>query len=163
MKYQISQKILAVGGDYSVKDESGKEVFYFDGKVFNFGGKKVSILDAQRKEIAKLRKKLFSYRPSYTLKRNGVVAATIRQRGFTLRDQFIIDVPGANDYKVIGDYIGHEYTIKRGPNDVARVSKKFFGSTDSYGVKVLSGDPVLILSAVVVIDMVLFKKLKTAH
>ena len=163
MKYQISQKVLAVGGDYSVRDESGKEVYYFDGKLFNLGGKKVCVLDAQRKEVARLKKKIFSYNPSFTLQRNGIVAATIRKRSFTVRDQVIIDVPGSNDYTVIGDYIGHEYTIKRGPNDIARISKKFFGATDSYGVDVFSGDPILVLSAVVVIDMVLFKKLKTAH
>ncbi len=161
MRYEITQKMLAVGGDYSVRDESGREAYYFDGKLFSFGGKKVVVLDSQRKEVARIVKKVLTFRPTYHVRRNGIVAAAIRKRGLTLREQFVIDVAGSNDYKVVGDYVGHEYTISRGSVASARVSKRFFGSTDSYGVEILSGDPVLLLSTVVVIDMVNYTKLKS--
>ena len=161
MRYQVSQKMLAVGGDYTVRNESGKEAFYFDGKVFNIGGKKVIVYDAHKREVARITKKLFTFRPTYVVKRNGNVSATIWKRGFTMRDTFVIDVPGINDYEVVGDYVGREYSIRRGNQTNARVSKKFFGSTDSYGVDVQSGDELLLLCAVVVIDMVLYKKVKT--
>ncbi len=152
---------MALGGDYSVKDETGREAYYFDGKVFNFGGKKIAVLDANKREVARIAKKVISFRPTFSVRRNGVTAATIRKRGFTSREKFIIDVPGSNDYEVIGDYVGHEYTIRRDSHDVARISKKFFGGTDSYGIEISSGDAVLLLSAVVVIDMVLYRRLKT--
>lgn len=161
MKYQITQKFMAVGGDYSVKDDTGREVYYFDGKVFSFGGKKVEVLDSNRNQVAIIKKKLFTFMPAYRVTRSGIESAVIRKRAFTFRDQFIIDIPGLNDYQVVGDYIGREYTIKRGPNDAARISKRFFGGTDSYGVEVHSGDPFLMLCAVVVIDMVLYKRTKT--
>lgn len=161
MKYQISQKILALGGDYTVRDERGNEAFYFDGKVFNFGGKKVAVLDSKGKEVARMSRKLLSLRTAYRIIRNRRVAAIVRRRPFTVRDQFVIDLPGSGDYHVVGDYIGHEYSIKKSGKDIARVSKKFFGASDSYGVDIASGDTLLILCAVVVIDMVLFKNLKT--
>lgn len=161
MKFQVSQKILAVGGDFSVRDEAGREAYYFDGKMFSLGGKKVIVLDTTRREVARIRKKLFCYSPTYAVTRNGVVAAVIRKKAFTFRDQFIIDVPGTNDYEVIGDYMGHEYTIRRGKAEVAWVSKRYFGATDSYGVEIKSGEPVVLLCAVVVIDMVLYKKRKS--
>lgn len=161
MRYQLSQKLIGAGGDYSARDESGQQVYFFDGKVFNVGGKKVDVLDAQKKQIAQIAKQLFTFGPSYQIKRNGQIAATIRKRLLTFRDQFVIDVAGTNDYRVVGDYIGHEYSITRGGKDVARVSKKFFGATDSYGVEIHGGDPLLILSTVVVIDMLSFKKLKS--
>ena len=161
MRYQVAQKMLALGGDYTVRNESGKEVFYFDGKVFSFGGKKVIVYDAHKRAVARITKKLFTFRPTYVVKRSGNISATIWKRGFTVRDAFVIDVPGINDYEVVGDYVGREYTIRRASRDDARVSKKFFGSTDSYGVDIQSGDELLLLCAVVVIDMVLYKKVKT--
>lgn len=161
MRYQVSQKMLALGGDFTIRDENGREAYYIDGKVFNFGGKRYIVLDSNRRQIALIRKKLFSFKPTYTVKRSGHIVASIRQRAFTVRDQFIIDVPGSNDYQVVGDYIGFEYTVKYDSRDVARVSKKFFGATDSYGVDIAGGDPLLILCAVVVIDVVLHPKLKS--
>lgn len=161
MKYQITQKLFALGGDYSVLDESGHEAYYFDGKVFNLFGKKVLVYDEQRKEQARIVQKPFAFHPTFRIKRNGVIAATIKKRALTVRDQFVIDVPGVNDYQVIGDYVGNEYTIRRGSVDVARVSKRFFGATDSYGVEMQGGDVVLLLCAVVVIDMVHFKQRKS--
>ena len=161
MKYLVTQKMLAMGGDYSVADEKGNEVYYFDGKVFRIGGKKVAVLDSHKKEIARIKRKLFTFRPTYILRRNGLTAATVRKRGFSRRVRFVIDVPGSNDYEIIGDFIGKEYTIKRGSTDVARVSKKFFGATDSYGVEVKSGDTMILLTAVIVVDMVLYTGLKT--
>ena len=161
MRYQVIQKMLAVGGDYTVRNEQGREIYYFDGKVFSLGGKKIVVLNEQRKEVAQIRKKVFALGPTYLLRRNGRVAAVIKKKPFTFRTQFVIDVPGTNDYTVVGDYLGHEYTIRRGSHDVARVSKRFFGSTDSYGVDVSSGDPETFLAAVIVIDIVLYKKVKS--
>ncbi len=160
MKFQVTHKTLALGGDYTVRDESGSQVLYFDGKVFNFGGKKIVVLDAKGKEVARIRKKLLSFYPAYVVRRKGNIPTIIRKCGFSIRNDFIIDVPGSNDMRVVGDFIAHEYTIKRGSVDVARVSKKFFSAVDSYGVDIQSGDPVILLSAVVVIDMVLYKKVK---
>lgn len=158
MKFQVSQKLMAVGGDFSVRDDAGKEVYYFDGKLFSLGGKRVIVLDGQRKEVARIVQRPFSFSPTYRVRRNGRVAATIKKRRFTVRDQFIIDVPGTNDYQVVGDYLGFEYGIRKGGVEVARISKRFFSSSDSYGVEVHHGEPVLLLCAVVVIDMVLFKQ-----
>lgn len=161
MKYQVTQKMFALGGDFTVRNDAGREVYYFDGKVFSFGGKKVAVLNEQKKEVAQIAKKFFAFSPTFRIKRKGRIAATVRKRAFAFRDQFIIDVPGTNDYRVVGDYVGHEYTIKRGSLDVARVSKRFFGATDSYGVEIQSSDPEVLLSAIVVIDMVLYKKRKS--
>ena len=158
MRFQVSQKLLALGGDFSVRDEAGREAFYFDGKLFSLGGKRVVVLDPKRKEVARIVQKPLSFTPTYRVKRNGVVAATIKKRRFSLRDTFLIDVPGTNDFQVVGGYIGFEYTIRRGAIEVARISKRFFSSNDSYGVEVHHGDPVLLLCAVIVIDLVLFKR-----
>ncbi len=157
MIYQLTQKLLAVGDDFTVKDESGREAYYIDGKAFTFG-KKFAVIDNMKREVAFVSQKRFSFRPTYRVKRDGKIAAVITKKRMGFRPQFYIDIPGTNDYTIVGDFVGHEYTIKRQAGDAARISKRFFGGTDNYGVDIQSGDPVLILCAVVVIDLVLYHK-----
>ncbi len=161
MQYKVTQAFMAFGDDFSVQDQSGREVFYFDGKLFNFGGRKIRVLNEQKREVGRLAQKLFAFSPTYRVIRNGIVAAQIKRKR-SVREKYIIDVPGTNDYEIVGDVVGHEYTIRRGSQEVARISKKFFGATDSYGVEVNGGDAFLMLSAVVVIDMIRFRGRKSA-
>ena len=162
MKYTISQKLLAVGDDFSVKDESGKEVYYIDGKLFSFFGKKLVVLNARKAEIAVIKRKPFALTPTFSIKRDGAVSAVVKKRRFSYQHKFVIDVPGTQDYEIIGDVVGHEYTIRRGRDHVARVSKRFFGATDNYEVDIAQGDTVILLSSVVILDLVLHPRKKSA-
>jgi uncharacterized protein YxjI len=58
-----------------------------------------------------------------------------------------------------GDFLGHEFELKRGGRTVARVSKQWLSWTDTYGIDVADGeDVVLILASAVVIDVVTHDK-----
>ena len=89
--------------------------------------------------------------------------ATIKKNLLSFRPKFTIDVNGPNDYEIAGDFIGHEYSINKGSDEVARISKRFFSMSDSYGVELKGGSPILMINAVVVIDLMLHKKRKTAY
>jgi uncharacterized protein YxjI len=39
MRYLLRQKMISWGDDDTVKDESGRDVFFIDGKVFTLGNK----------------------------------------------------------------------------------------------------------------------------
>jgi uncharacterized protein YxjI len=55
----------------------------------------------------------------------------------------------------VGDFLDREYAFERGGSEVARVSKRWFALTDTYGVEIADGeDDVLILASSVVIDMI---------
>ncbi|MFN8390785.1 MAG: LURP-one-related family protein [Bdellovibrionota bacterium] len=159
MKYEISQKALSIGDDFRVRDEAGNEAFYVDGKALTLR-KQFTVLDPNGRHVAEVCQKWFAFTPTFTVMRNGILAATIYKRRFTWRQQFVIDIFGSNDYTIIGDFVGFEYTIRRGKRDVARVSKRFFSMTDSYGVDIQEGDPLLILCGVVVVDLVLHNQRK---
>ncbi len=162
MKYQLSQKLFTFGDDFTIRNETGRELYYVDGKAFTFG-KKLSFLDEQKKELVFISQKLFTFAPTFQIKKHGQIIATVKKQLFTMRPKFILDIPGPNDYHVVGDFIGHEYTIKRNSKDVARVSKQFFSMSDTYGVDIVEGDTVLILSAVIIIDLVLHVRRKSSH
>ena len=68
---------------------------------------------------------------------------------------FTLDVPGPNDYSITGSFWEHEYEFQRHGEIVARVSKRYFSWTDTYGIEVVDGEDVLaILATCIVIDLI---------
>ena len=154
MRYVMKERILSWGDDFKIRDESGRDVFYVDGKVLTFGDK-LSFKDMAGNELALIDQKLLSIGATYEIYRGGRLAAVVKKKLFTLlRAKFTVDVPGPNDLEAQGNFLDHDYTFTRGGREVARVSKKWFRMTDTYGVDVAPGeDDVLILASAVVIDL----------
>jgi uncharacterized protein YxjI len=155
VRYLMKQKLFCFGDDFAIKNESGDDVFFVDGKVFTIG-QKLSLQDTQGRELAFIRQKLFSWGPTYEIYRDSNLAAVVRKHLFTFfRCSFTVDVPGPDDIEAQGSFLDMEYAFTRGGRHVAEVSKRWFSWTDSYGVDIADGeDDVLILASTVVIDMI---------
>jgi uncharacterized protein YxjI len=93
--------------------------------------------------------------PTYQISVTGQEAAEVRKHLFTpFGDRFTIDVPGPDDLEVAGDLFDHEFTIRRGGQPVATVSKRWFSMRDTYAVDVAGGqDDLLILASVLALDL----------
>ena len=53
-----------------------------------------------------------------------------------------------------GDLFDHEFTIRRGGQTVAAVSKRWFSMRDTYAVEVAAGqDDLLLLASVLALDL----------
>ena len=155
MRYVMKEKIVSWGDDFKIRDDSGRDVFYVDGKVFSFGDK-LSFRDVRTKqELAVIDQKLLSIGPTYEIYRGGQKVAVVKKKLFTLlRNRFTVDVPGPDDLEAQGSFLEHEYTFTRHGRTVGEVSKKWFSWTHTYGVDVAPGeDDVLILASAVVIDL----------
>ena len=155
MRYVMKQKLFAFGEDFYIRDEAGQDVFFVDGKAFSIGDK-LSFQDLDGNELAFIKQKLISFAPTYEVYSGGQLVAVVKKELFTFfKSRFTVDVPGPDDLEAEGDFLAHEYAFTRHGRAVARVSKKWFSWTDTYGVDVADGeDDVLILAATVVIDMV---------
>jgi len=155
MRYVLRQKLFALGDDFHIRDDSGRDVFVVDGRAFSIA-EKLSFRDMNGTELVFIREKLLSFGPAYELYRGGELAAVVKKKHFTLfRVKFSIDVPGPDDLEAQGDFLDHEYTFKRGGRKVAEVSKRWLSMTDTYSVDIAEGeDDVLILASAVVIDMI---------
>ena len=153
MRYVMRQKMLAWGDDFQIRDEGGNEVFVVDGKGLSFGHQ-LAFRTLDGDELAYIRQELFAWGKTYEIHRAGVLAAVVKRELFSFfKHRFTVDVPGPDDLEAEGDFIDHEYEFRRGDRVVARVSKKFFAWTDTYGIDVADGeDDVLIVAAAVVID-----------
>ena len=155
MRFTIKEKFFSLGQSFAIRDEKGAVAYKVEGKLLSLKDK-LTMRDATGAEVARIEQKLLSFVKAYRVLQDGAVVATIKKRPFTiLRDRFIIDVPGPNDLIVTGTILDHDYTITRGRETVATVSKKWVSLTDTYGIEVSDGqDPVLPLAAAIVVDLV---------
>jgi uncharacterized protein YxjI len=154
MRYMIRQVLFRLGNDSEITDESGQRVYEVDGKVLSLRDVLV-IKDTAGNQVAQVQRKLIALRPTYEITAGGQELAEVRKHLFTpFGDKFTIDVPGADDLEMKGNLLDHEFTIQRGGQTVATVSKQWFTLRDTYGVDVDPGENVLlILTSVLALDL----------
>jgi uncharacterized protein YxjI len=163
MRYVMKQKLWALGNDFTIKDDQGRDHFFVDGKAFSIGDQ-LSFQDMQRNELAYIRQKILSWGPTYEIHRGGRLFAIVKEHLWTfMKYRFNVDVnadgPSPDDLEIEGDFWAHEYAFTRGGRQVAQVSMQWFSWTDTYGVDVNPGeDDALILACTVVVDMVTQKR-----
>ena len=155
MRYVMRQKLLSLADNFTIKNEQEQDVFLVKGKLFSFGDK-LSFQDLAGNELVFIDQRLLNWSPTYELWKGKDLLAVVKRELFSfIHHRFTVDVPGPNDLEAEGDFLDHEYTIARGDNVVATVSKRWFSWTDTYGIEVVDGeDDVLILATAVVVDMV---------
>jgi len=154
-RYQMRQRMFAIGDDFFIEDEHRQRAFKVDGKMLRVRST-LYFEDANGQQLYKIQEKLLRVRDSMTIERtDGTAAAKVHNALITpLRDRWTINIPGGDDMRAQGNILAHEYRIEQGGQAVASVSKRWFRLRDSYGVEVASGhDAALVLAITVVIDM----------
>lgn len=154
MRYMLKENLWAVGDDYVIADEAGTAVFQVDGRAFSWGDK-LFFRDADGNELAYIEQTLMSMLPTYEIYRKGVPFAKVVKEFSWVKEEFVLDVPGPNDYTISGSFWQHEFVFQRGGAKVATVSRQFWSLADTYGIDIIDGeDDVAILSTAVVIDLI---------
>lgn len=155
MIYRIREKFWSLGNKFQIRDEGDEPVFLVNGMAFSWGDK-LSFQDLDGNELAFINQRMMSLMPRYEIHRGGELFAEITKKFSWFKQKFLLDVPGPNDYEIEGSFWQHEFVFTRSGRSVARISKKHFAWTDSYGVDIVDGeDDVAILCACIVIDQVL--------
>jgi uncharacterized protein YxjI len=154
VRYIIKERFFRLGEDSDILDESGQPVLHVDGKVLTLRDRLI-VNDLSGQEVASVHRKLLAFRPTYEISVRGEKAAQVRKHLFTpFRDSFTIDVPGPDDLEMTGSLLDHDFTIRRGDQVVATVSKAWLTFRDTYGVEIAPGeDDVLILASVLALDL----------
>ena len=154
MRYQMKQKLWAMGDDFTIQDAEGNDVFFVDGKAFSIGDK-LSFQDMAGNELAYISQKVMSFKKRYEIFRGGALFAEVVKELTFFKDKYTVDIPGPNDYEVKGNFWDHEYEFVRNGGAVAHVSKEYFSWSDTYGIDIVDGeDDITILATAVVIDLV---------
>jgi uncharacterized protein YxjI len=153
-RYQMRQKMVAIGDDFWIENEQGQKVFKVDGKALRVRQTLV-FQDAQGKELCKIQERMLRVKDSMEIEspQGGQIAMVKKALITPVRERWVVKIKGGPDLDVQGNILDHEYSIGEGRDKVAEVSKKWFRLRDSYGVSIDPGqDDVLILAVAVCID-----------
>jgi len=153
LRYVIKQKMFTLTDSFSIKDASGNDIFVAKRQLLSFG-KKLRIYDLAGNELCYIEQMLFRFMPEYNIYIAGQHVANVKKKFKLFKNDFVITSP-YNQYDVEGDIFAHEFEIYKDGKVVARISKRFFSFTDTYGVDIDDGeDQITLLALAIVIDMV---------
>jgi uncharacterized protein YxjI len=153
-RYQMRQKMVAIGDDFWIENDRGQKVYKVDGKALRVRQTLV-FEDAHGQELAKIQERMLRVKDSMEVEGpNGENMAMVKKALITpVRERWVVKIKGGPDLEVKGNILDHEYTIGEGRDKVAEVSKKWFRVRDSYGVSIDPGqDDIVILAVAVCID-----------
>jgi uncharacterized protein YxjI len=152
-KYQMREKVFAIGDDFWIENDDGDRAFKVDGKALRIRDTFV-LEDTSGAELFAIQEKKLHVRDTMEIERGGHTVATVKKALVSpLRDRFSIDVEDGKDMEAKGNVVDHEYKIERDGDQVAEVSKRWFRVRDTYGIEVVPGqDDALILAVTVCID-----------
>lgn len=151
--YFLKQKAWTLGDYFNIVDHQGNPRFVVHGPLFPVVDR-LKFYDMNGEELALIKQRLLSLKNQYRIFRNQKLLASISKRVTLFKKKFIIDVPGPDDFKVVGNFTKHRYTFFRGGKPVAFITKKWFSLGDSYRIQIdPDEDDLLVLITAVVIDM----------
>ena len=108
------------------------------------------ILEADYLEVALLQRKLGTLRPQFVITIPGLPEITVVRELVFLRVQYSVHIL---DWTVEGDVFHHDFYIRSGVKEIARIRKKWVANADQYSVEVLDDrDDLPVLLIVLAID-----------
>ena len=152
-RYQMREKLFAIGDDFWVQTEGGERAFKVDGKALRV--RSTFLLESPSgEELFKIQEKKLHIRDTMEIERGGDTVATIKKALITpLRDRFAIELEAGGELTAKGNIVDHEYEIERDGDKIAEISKRWFRVRETYGIEVAPGEnDALIVAAVVCID-----------
>jgi uncharacterized protein YxjI len=150
-RFKMREKLISIGDDYWIEDDSGERAFKVNGKAARVRDTWV-LEDAHGDEVAVIRERKLSIRDAIKIEFGGR-EATVKKALVGFRDRFHVEIEHGKDLTVKGNIVDHDYEIERDGKKIAEVSKKWLRARDTYGVEVRDQvDTVLVLAVTVAVD-----------
>ncbi|GHB57259.1 hypothetical protein GCM10010331_51150 [Streptomyces xanthochromogenes] len=151
MKYLVRDKIFAIGDDYWIETEDGRQAFLADGKALRLRDT-LELKDPAGRVLITLREKMFSLRDAMTIERDDQALATVRRKRLSLlRNHYRVRLVEGTELDVTGKILDREFTIEYDGELLAHVSRKWFRVRETYAVNVVreDADAALLLAVVI--------------
>ena len=153
-RYQMRQRMISIGDDYTIENDRGERVFKLDGKALRIR-ETILFEDIDGRELCRIQERMLRVKDSMEIEDPGGRRMALVQKAMIdpVRERWTVSVDGGPDLRVQGNIVDHEYTIEGDRGRVAEVSKRWFRVADTYGVEVAPGEnDILILATTAVID-----------
>jgi uncharacterized protein YxjI len=145
----MREKLLSVGDDSWVQDESGNNIYKVNGKKLRIQDTFV-LEDPSGNEVLHIQARDLRMRGVMKIERNGDTVATVTKKVVGIRDRFSIDLEHGDDLDAKGNVVDHEYEVTRDGDTVATISKKWVRVRESYGIEIGEGQDIPLMVAVAV-------------
>ncbi|MCX5153915.1 LURP-one-related/scramblase family protein [Streptomyces sp. NPDC060334] len=156
MKYLVRDKVLAIGDDYWIEDEDGRQAFLVDGKALRLRDT-LELKDPDGHILITLREKWFAFRDAMTLERDERRLAVIRRKRLSLlRNHYRVTLAEGTEVDVSGRILDREFKVEYDGELLALISRQWYRVRETYAVDVVREDAdaaLLIAVAVCVIRM----------
>ena len=151
IRFRMREQLIAIGDDSWIEDADGNRVYKANGKAARLRDTFV-LEDRSGNQLARIKERVLHVRDTMTIELDGRTA-TVKKALVGLRARFHVEIDGAEDLKVHGNIVDHEYEIEQSGDTVAHISKKWFRVRETYGVEIEPGAYIpLILSIVIAVD-----------
>ena len=149
----MKEKDTAFKDRFFVKDENDNTVYTIEGKNFSLS-KKLTIFDAQNRELAVVQRKAFALTPKYAiLVEDEEVAEIYKESPLLSKPYYKVEGP---NWTVDGDIWDKEYKIRRNMNVIADISIPLLAGKNTYKIDIVKDiNPLMVIAVVTAIDCVL--------
>ena len=134
MKLVLKEKVFALKERFNVTDEQEQPLYSVEGKFFSWGHQ-FDIEDASGAHMAHIKQKVFALLPRYFITCDGMEEMELKGHLNIIHPHYTLETPDG-DWEVRGDFLHHEYTIQKGEETIATVTKKWLSFGDSYTLDV---------------------------
>jgi uncharacterized protein YxjI len=152
-RYQMREKLFAIGDDFWIETEDGTRAFKVNGKALRV--RSTFVLESPNgDELLKIQEKKLRVRDTMEIEHDGDTVATVKKALVTpFRDRFSVDLDAGGELSAKGNIVDHEFEIERDGDTVATISKRWLRVRDTYGIEIVPGqDDALLLAVTVCID-----------
>ncbi len=150
MQLQIKQRVFSWSDTYDVYGENGEPRYYVRGEIFSFGHQ-IHVYDkATGEEVGSIHQKLLTFLPRFDIVIGGRHVGTVSKELSFFRPRYHVDFRG---WEVEGDFLGWDYTARRGEMEVLTVSKELLTWGDTYVLRFVNpADEIPALMLTIAID-----------
>ena len=152
MRYEVREKLFAIGDDYWIEDENGHKAFLVDGKAMRLRDT-FELKDTRGRVLIDIRQKMFALRDTMVIERDGEPLARIKRKRLSLlRNHYRVSLAdGSTELDVSGKILDREFAIEYDGELLAVISRRWLHIRDTYGVDVVrdDADPALLIAVTV--------------
>ncbi|MGC4999377.1 MULTISPECIES: LURP-one-related/scramblase family protein [unclassified Streptomyces] len=151
MRFLVRDRLLGIGDDYWIEDESGRKVFLVDGKAMRLRDT-FELKDTDGNVLIDIHKKMFALRDTMAIQRDGEDLATVRRKRLSLlRNHYRVHLADGTELDVGGKILDREFAVEYEGELLAVISRRLLTVRDTYGVDVVreDADPTLLIAVAV--------------
>ncbi|MFB8748173.1 LURP-one-related/scramblase family protein [Streptomyces parvulus] len=151
MRFLVYDRLLGIGDDYWIEDDSGNKVYLVDGKAMRLRDT-WELKDVQGRVLIDIHQKMFALRDTMVIERAGEPLARIKRKRLSLlRNHYRVALADGTELDVSGKILDREFAVEYDGELLAVVSRRWLTLRDTYGVDVVrdDADPALLIALAV--------------